>query len=200
MTAFHEVTGAWDRALPEQIHPAREHVSETAYWQSGVEQATHAAGFIPEGGTVMDFGCGDGRVTLPLARMGFHVLAVDASANMLKRLSHNIDTRLDEEAESRIHMIRSNGFDLHVSDVDTIVSRSVLIHHEHSDVADLVTALVKVLKTGGHFVADWPTGVHHVRRDWIDVTTFEVEHRAQVADDAGLILVADGKPSVWVKR
>lgn len=189
---FQEVTARWDHAGVQHIHPLRS-IDETAYWESGVYQAQDAARWIPEGGSVIDFGCGDGRLTRPLARMGFDVTAIDASARMLSRLC-------TQDEGLSFKTIQSDGFDLALLDlVDAIIARAVLIHHSHDDVAKLVTELAYLIKPGGVFIADWPIGVHHERRDWIDVTTWEEPHRLAVGTAAGLELVDDGTPSVWRK-
>ncbi|MDF2711707.1 MAG: methyltransferase protein, partial [Nonomuraea muscovyensis] len=41
------------------------------------------AGVTPPGGSVLELGCGVGRVTHPLVERGFEVVAVDESAEML---------------------------------------------------------------------------------------------------------------------
>lgn len=190
---FTEVTAKWDQAAVSRIHPLRS-IDEIAYWESGVYQAQDAAKWIPEGGTVIDFGCGDGRLTLPLARMGFTVTAVDSSPAMLGRLrarTENLD----------IETIQSDGMDLHgfIDPVDVIVARAVLIHHSHADVAALVIALASCLKKGGYLIADWPVGAHHERVDWIDVTTWLSANRLVAGHAAGLELVEDDTPTVWKK-
>lgn len=44
------------------------------------------AGFSPEGATILDIGCGPGSISLPLARAGAKVIALDISTGMLNRL------------------------------------------------------------------------------------------------------------------
>lgn len=197
MTDFRGVVEAWRKADPSHIHPLR-NVSEEDYWESGRSQALQAAQWIPEGGTVLDFGCGDGRLTIPLTTLGFEVWAVDSSQEALDRLVNNPDVTHFLAAA-----ICSDGTALRddlKSDVlfDAVVCRAVLIHHSHADGALLVRQLTNVLKPGGVFIADWPLGPHHERRDWIDVTTWELGERQKVADANGLALINDG--SVWRKQ
>lgn len=194
-TDFSGVIKAWRRADPSHIHPLK-HVSDDAYWASGVSQAEQAAQWIPDKGTVIDFGCGDGRLSLPLSLFGYKVIAVDASLEMLKRLLANQRNR----GGKVFRTVQSDGLDLaEVIDepVDAVVCRAVLIHHSHADVAKLVASFSSVLKPGGVLIADWPLGNHHERRDWIDVTTWELQERQRVADANDLSLVNDG--SVWRK-
>jgi SAM-dependent methyltransferase len=43
-------------------------------------------GRLPAGASVLDLGCGTGRIALPLARLGHSVVAVDESKGMLARI------------------------------------------------------------------------------------------------------------------
>jgi SAM-dependent methyltransferase len=46
---------------------------------------------IPPGGLVLDVGAGTGKATLPLARRGYEVIAIEPSANMAAVLRANLD-------------------------------------------------------------------------------------------------------------
>jgi len=199
MTKFDDVVEAWQQADVQHIHPLRT-VSEDAYWKSGQVQAHFAASWFDKGSKVMDFGCGDGRLAIPLAGMDFEVVAVDSSPAMLDRVRKRAK-KMDVELTT----VKSDGRDLSKKvkgKVDGIVCRAVLIHHDYEGVEALVKAFASVLKKGGHLVADWPLADRarpHERRDWIDVTTWEPKQRLAVAEAAGLAPVGDETPSVWVK-
>ena len=193
MTEYAEVIEAWQRADADHIHPLRR-VSKEEYWASGVAQAEQAAQYIsPAGGRVLDFGCGEGRLAVPLAKMGFEVLAADSSPRMLDLLRKRMKSQ-----KAKLTIVESDGSNL-TELVDAVVCRAVLIHHDHESVTRIVRSFSSILRPGGVLIADWPTGKHHVRRDWIDVTTWRPEHRLEVAHAAGLELVDDGTPSVWRK-
>lgn len=201
MTTFDEVVAAWQTADPTAIHPLRS-VSDEAYWESGRAQALEAAIWIPEGGTVLDFGCGDGRLSIPLATMGYDVVAVDASPEMLARLADHAYS--DDTIKFRYLVpVLSDGTDLDTKGLpapDVVIARAVFIHHDYESVARLVTNLAAILKPSGYLIADWPISeAPRERRDWIDVTTWDYTHREQVATDAGLTLIANTTPSVWRK-
>lgn len=191
MTDFHGVVEAWRKADPSHIHPLR-NVSEDDYWASGRAQAEQARQWIPANGSVMDFGCGDGRLTVPLDEW-FEVYAVDASPEMLKRVEDRCPGAFTILSDGTTDLAKLVGKPL-----DAVIARAVLIHHSHSDVAVIVKTLSKCLKPGGVLIADWPLGPHHERRDWIDVTTWELGERQKVADANGLKLINDG--SVWRKQ
>ncbi|HII80180.1 MAG TPA: methyltransferase domain-containing protein, partial [Methanosarcina sp.] len=48
------------------------------------------AGFSPEGSRVLDIGCGPGTLSLPLARLGAEVTALDISSGMLNKLKDSV--------------------------------------------------------------------------------------------------------------
>jgi 2-polyprenyl-3-methyl-5-hydroxy-6-metoxy-1,4-benzoquinol methylase len=195
-----DVVEAWKQADPDDIHPLRR-VDIDAYWDSGKAQATEAAEYIPDGGLVVDFGAGEGRLSIPLTQMGFEVVAVDTSETMLDRLAANAKDKLPRALQDELHLRRlliepGEQVSLGRRKADAIVSRAVLIHHSHADVANIVTGLAAVLKKGGHLIADWPLGPHAERHNWTGVTTWDETERGKVAKKAGLELVDEGTPAV----
>lgn len=206
MLRLTDVVNAWRTADPKHIHPTREHVSEKAYWDSGKPQAELVLDLVGVGAWVLDFGCGDGRIAIPMAKLGLIVTAVDAAPEMIERLQHQAQVQEGNGAGIQTHVW--DGFlPLPVGvgyPYDAINARAVFIHHSHTDVTRMVSNLAPLLATGGFLIADWPIGEHHERRDWIDVTTWEPIHRNNVAAICGLSLVSEGvptvRPSVWVKQ
>lgn len=200
MISFGEVLEAWDadaQAGGKHIYPVAPDTFE--FWESGRAQAQEVARYAKPGARIVDFGVGVGRLAIPLAQMGYDVLAVDASQAMLDELGRRA-TKVGVKVASAL----SDGSDLTKilgrKKAAVVLARAVLIHHDYASVEKIVTALGKVLKKGGHLIADWPLGDTGERRTWIEVTTWRAEHRLQVAERAGLRLVESGDPSVWRKR
>lgn len=188
------ITAAWDRADPKAIHPARG-VSEDAYRESGEAQAAMLAAVLEPGCTVVDFGCGDGRVTIPLAARGYDVIGADASPNMLRRL---------RVRGPGIRTVSTDGTELADrlgEPVDAVVCLAVLIHHDYGAAERIIRGLAAAVRPGGTLVLDWPTADRpHERGHWIDVTTWDAGHRAQVAEQIGLTAVDSGLPwSTWTR-
>lgn len=204
MTDFHGVVEAWRKADPKHIHPTREHESEAAYWESGKPQAQLVADLLNGSGTVLDFACGDGRIAIPMAQLGLVVHACDASVEMIERLEHNARVQGAEGIVTFLSDGTTDWSEPALESFDAINARAVFIHHAHADVERIVPNLASLLKPGGFFICDWPVGGHHERVDWIDVTTWDYDHRARVAANAGLELVSEGeprvRPSVWRKQ
>lgn len=180
MTA-RDVIAAWDQADPEAIHPLRR-VSEDAYWESGQAQADMLVSVIPNGAKVLDFGCGDGRVAIPLAAHGYEITAVDASQKMLDRLTERAPGLTTVQAAA-------DGIAGHFGrrKMDAIYSLAVLIHHSYADCLDIITALWAATKLGGTLVLDWPVSDQAAEADsWIGVTTWSKEQQADACARIGL--------------
>lgn len=176
-----DVIKAWDQADPTAIHPLR-NVSEDAYWESGEAQADMLATVVPDGAKVMDFGCGDGRVAIPMAGLGYEVTAVDASQNMLDRLTErdlNITTVLADADGIAGHLGRRR--------MDAVYSLAVLIHHSYQDCLHIIGKLRAATKLGGILVLDWPVSDQPSEADsWIGVTTWSKQQQAEACQQIGL--------------
>lgn len=175
------VIQAWDQADPDAIHPLR-HVSEDAYWESGKAQADMLATVIPGGAKVLDFGCGDGRVAIPMAGLGYEVTAVDSSQRMLDRLSERAPeiTTVQAAAEGiAAHLGRRR--------MDAVYCLAVLIHHSYTDCLHIVERLRAATKLGGILVLDWPLSDQPAEADsWIGVTTWSEQQQVDACARIGL--------------
>jgi 2-polyprenyl-3-methyl-5-hydroxy-6-metoxy-1,4-benzoquinol methylase len=182
------VIQAWDQADPAAIHPLR-HVSETAYWESGEAQAAMLASVIPDGVKVMDFGCGDGRVAIPLAGLGYEVTAVDSSQRMLDRLRERADLTTVQAGADGIasHLGRRR--------MDSVYALAVLIHHSWADCLNIVGKLRAATKLGGILILDWPVSDQPAEADsWIGVTTWSKQQQDDACARIGLEPVDSGLP------
>lgn len=184
-----DVIRAWDKADPTAIHPLR-NVSEDAYWESGKGQAAMLASVIPDGAKVLDFGCGDGRVAIPMAGLGFEVTAVDASQNMLDRLA-------DRDPDITTVQADADGIANHLGRrrMDAVYTLAVLIHHSYEDCLHIIGKLRAATKLGGILVLDWPTSETPSEADsWIGVTTWSEQQQADACLAIGLEPVDSGLP------
>jgi len=183
------VIKAWDQADPAAIHPLR-HVSEDAYWNSGQNQAAALSTVFPDGAKVMDFGCGDGRVAIPLAQLGYEVTAVDASQRMLDRLTERAPDITTVQADA-------DGIAAHLGRrrMDAVYCLAVLIHHSWDDCLHIVEKLRAATKLGGILVLDWPLSETPTEADsWIGVTTWSREQQDEACTRLGLEAFDGGLP------
>jgi SAM-dependent methyltransferase len=86
---------------PELEAGTAAHYEDPAYYtktyRSRVEDVRFYAGVAEEhGGPVLEYGCGNGRITIPLARCGIAVTGVDRSAPMLADLRARLRAEPDE--------------------------------------------------------------------------------------------------------
>jgi 2-polyprenyl-3-methyl-5-hydroxy-6-metoxy-1,4-benzoquinol methylase len=113
---------------------------------AAVLQAAAAA----PGQVVADLGCGTGQLSLPLARAGAEVIAVDVSPAMIRQL----------EAEARRGGVPNlSGVTLPIEDlalplasVDLVVSNYALHHLRDADKSRLVAAAYGWLRPGGRLI------------------------------------------------
>lgn len=187
MTAA-DIIQAWDCADPAAIHPTRA-IDEDAYWGSGRDQAADLATVLSSGCKVVDFGCGDGRVAIPLRALGYDVTAVDASPAMLDRLN---------QRDPGMPTVLNAGAGLHAAlgkKVDAVVALAVLIHHNYADCLDLLAELRQAVKLGGTLILDWPVSDEPVEgQAWLEVTTWSQQAHDDACTATGLKAVDSGLP------
>jgi SAM-dependent methyltransferase len=182
------VIEAWNTADPVAIHPARG-ISEDAYRESGEVQAELLATVLPAGCRVVDFGCGDGRVALPLAALGYEVTGADGSPAMLDRLT---------EAAPDMPTVLTDGTDLAdqlARKTDAVISLAVLIHHSYESAERIIEGLRAAVRVNGLFILDWPVSDEPVEGStWISVTTWTREQQDEVCKRIGLKRVDSDLP------
>ena len=184
-----DVIKAWDKADPTAIHPLRQ-VSEDAYWDSGRAQADMLATVIPDGAKTLDFGCGDGRVAIPMAALGYEITAVDASQNMLDRLTERDGSITTVQADA-------DGIAGHLGrrKMDAVYSLAVLIHHSYTDCLHIISKLRAATKLGGVLILDWPISDQPSEADsWIGVTTWSRQQQDEACARIGLERVDSDLP------
>ena len=110
--------------------------------------AADAAAAAPTGGTVLDAGCGSGRLAVLIARRrpDLRIRGVDLEAGMVEVAARRAE---QENLASRVRFIAADLADLPLPDdsVDLIVSTASL--HHWADVGAVISSLGRVLRPGG---------------------------------------------------
>ncbi|WP_043617069.1 class I SAM-dependent methyltransferase [Nonomuraea candida] len=149
----------------------------------------------PPGGSVLELGAGVGRVTHPLVALGFQVVAVDESAEMLARVRG-------------ARTVRARVQDLRLGErFDTVMLASQLVNTaDESHRQDLLAACARHVKPGGAVLIQWmPAEAHdrwHVgmgRRDGdISITMAAVEEVSPGVYEATM-RYTHGEDQVWTQ-
>jgi 2-polyprenyl-3-methyl-5-hydroxy-6-metoxy-1,4-benzoquinol methylase len=135
--------GVWDRRASSWEHEGSTGLTEV------VDEVLRIAA-PPRGAVAVDLGCGTGQLSLPLARAGAKVTAVDVSPEMIKRLRANADREGIDGITGVVASLEE--FRLDAGSVDLVVSNYALHHLRDADKRDLVHAVGEWLAPGGMFV------------------------------------------------
>lgn len=96
---------------------------------------------------VLDFGCGPGFYTIPLAEVAKEVVAVDIQPKMLAKMS-----RYAEKRAVNVKPIQSDGTSIPLPDKYFDLVFLNRVYHEVADKRSVLTELGRLLKTGGRIV------------------------------------------------
>ena len=96
---------------------------------------------------VMDFGCGPGFHTIPLARIASRTIAVDVSQRMLEKTASNA-----RKSGVKVELARSDGIDLKLADgsVDLVFLHHVF--HEIENKPGVLKSFLRIIKPSGRLV------------------------------------------------
>ena len=135
---------------------------------------------IPEGGRILDAGCGTGRDTLAFRKLGYLVDAFDASEEMVKhsRSLTGVDVKLDTFMSFASE-----------ADYDGIWACASLLHVPRSELASTIKKLFTHLKDGGHFYFSMKLGDGERRVNGRTFTDFSIENIADLIEDIDKIIL-----------
>lgn len=108
------------------------------------------------GGTVLELGCGTGRVLLPIARAGYTIDGLDSSPHMVERC----ETKLFAEPESvreRVHLHRGDVRSFNLGKKFDLVTAPFRVLQHLTTVEDqlaFLDAVARHLQPGGRFCFD----------------------------------------------
>lgn len=144
------------------LHPgAVEHYEDALSYERRYEARSEDVDFYKrrgKGKSVLEYGAGTGRVTLPLARAGSEILAVDVSDSMLKLLRQRVSAEAPairkritiQKGDMRTFSTRRR-FDLAIAGFHTVC-------HLYSvdDIRSFLKQVYRHLKPGGSLEFDLP--------------------------------------------
>jgi SAM-dependent methyltransferase len=124
---------------------------DVPFWRNVARQA---------GGSVLELGCGTGRISLPLARAGVSVVGIDRSAPMLERAARRL-TALRKRVGRRhaqLHLVRGDirFLPFAPASFNTVLAPYGILQSliREKDLTATLTAVADVLEPGGLFGVD----------------------------------------------
>jgi len=115
-------------------------------------EAQHAGPFLPM--TTLDFGCGVGRLAIPLASRSERVIAMDISDSMLEETRKNCDKRNIVNVK---YVKSDDELSVVVAPVDLVHSFIVLQHIAERRGTKIITRLAESVATGGYLAVQFYT-------------------------------------------
>ncbi len=129
-----------------------------------VTAAVLAAAAVGPGDMVVDLGCGNGQISIPLAERGAEVLGIDVSPAMAEQLRSEAKRRGLSTLDAIALPVEE--LDLPPASADLIVSSYALHHLRDPDKARLVETAITWLRPGGRLlIADMMFGRGGTSRD-----------------------------------
>jgi len=105
--------------------------------------------FVPEGGKILDAGCGSGRDTKYFLSLGYEVTAIDASEEMVK-----LSTQFTKQESTLM-----NFYDLDFQEIfDGIWSIASLLHLPRNRIEDVMQRFTSALKSDGIWCMSFKEG------------------------------------------
>lgn len=113
-------------------------------------------------GSILDIGCGTGRISIPLAQQGFFVTCIDKSDDMLNHFKKKI--RYKPKVKRNLEIINANmiNFNINKKNFDLIICSYNTFYnlHKTKDQLKFLSNTTKYLSSTGKFIIDISTPNH----------------------------------------
>jgi len=104
---------------------------------------------VPEGGSILDAGCGSGRDALAFKKQGYKVTAFDATETLCKLASELLSQAVECMRFNEISRQR---------EFDAVWACASLLHVPRAELSDSISALIASLKPGGVMYCSFKLG------------------------------------------
>lgn len=128
----------------------------------------HMVQFVPRNGIVLDLGCGEGRNTIYLARIGFRGIGLDLSKKAVQVVGNNI---FEEEVKASCLIGDARTLPFRNSSLDGIISHHLFDHLDRNGLYAAFSECFRALKPQAPLLMTYDTfdtlrsSSHVVRRD-----------------------------------
>ena len=135
---------------------------------------------LPNGGRVLDAGCGSGRDSKAFIQSGFSVVAFDASKELCRLASELIDQEVWQMKFQEI------SFD---EEFDGVWACASLLHVSSDEIEDVMNRIYKSLQSGGIFYASFKYGDGLTERVGRIFTDYTEESARELFKQAGFEII-----------
>jgi SAM-dependent methyltransferase len=157
-------------------------------------------GLLPEGGAILELGCGAGNHAAEMLARGFTLRATDGSPEMAaiasKRLNHPVNAMRFDELDER------DAF-------DGVWASACLLHVPRAELAEVLARVHRALKTGGVFYASFKAGegdgrdslgryYSYVSPDWLRAAYAAAGPWHSLSSESSEIKSFDGAPATML--
>lgn len=122
------------------------------------------------GGHILDAGCGSGRDSLEFLKLGYEVSSFDASEEMVRMSSDLVKKYRGEPTRLMTFQLLED-----VEEYDGIWASASLLHVYSNEMDEVISKLVRALKSGGVLYASFKYGKGEVKRDGRTFTMYTEE-------------------------
>ena len=133
---------------------------------------------LPQGGRVLDLGCGSGRDTIALRGMGFSVVPVDGSEGMCRVASENTG--------SEVRCLDILDLD-YVGEFDGVWACASLLHVPSAELPRTIMLIHRSLRSDGVLFANFKEGVYGGMRDGRHYTDMTEGRLAELLESKGMV-------------
>lgn len=141
---------------------ATEHYADPLYYTKTYKERTHDVEYYAKlakrsKGPVLEYGIGNGRVALAVAKAGVQVTGIDLSQPMLDSLAETLKT-LPKQVQARVHFHQGDMRELQLGERFPLVIapfNCVLHLYNRSDMEQFLARVREHLAPGGQFVFDF---------------------------------------------
>ncbi len=123
--------------------------SDSTFLADTSELRSRFLSMIPEGGSILDLGCGSGRDSLAFHNSGYHVSAVDGSEGMCEVARRNTGLEVRHLRFSELDYVR---------EFDGVYACASLLHIPSSELPDVLSRIHRSLRSEGVFYASFKEG------------------------------------------
>ncbi len=141
-------------------------------------------GLVERGGMVLDLGCGEGRNTIYMSRVGFRVVGLDLSEKGVRVLANNL---FEEEVRAAALVGDTRRLPFANGGFDAILAHNLFDHVDAETARTGLQECYRILKPSGYLLLTWDSLPQHLDRKHV-VTCDDGSHVYISGSHKGMLL------------